>query len=259
MLTNYASNISVMDELHHLIDARQWVKVRLILSSVVDADDLDRRWEPEGFSALDCACRVNAPRDVLVRLHEIDPYQVRRWNMEEDRLVLHTACVHSSVDAVILITDVAPEIATWRDGYGRTPLHEISSCTPAVARALLVVHPTAVYASDARGERPTQRYLREEPWCADEGGRETLSLLLRAHALGADYHDDDEKKEKKRILLHELIKRPNLPQCMSLRLMKEVPEYLLLQDDEGNFPLHVAAKFKGGRGGTLINSVAWSF
>jgi len=250
-----------MDELHHLIETQQWEKVRSILSPMVKADDLVKRWYPEDFNVFDSACSSGAPLDVLTSVHRIDPYQVRGWNMEEDCSVLHTACVFSSIDAVVFILDVAPEISNWSDRLGRLPLHEISR-SPTIVRKLLSVHPTAVYATDARGESPTHRFLREDQrWHVDEAGREVLSLLLKAFAYGTTYDDDAPtfpRCDDKWILLHELIKRSDIPLCVTLRLMKEAPEYLLLQDDEGNFPLHIAAKFKGGRGGNFINRVAWS-
>lgn len=146
--------------LYTAIHLKDWEQCRLILKSreheYRDVANWVSREGADGlFAPMNKTLLTDAPLDVLELLYDTCPELASRRD-GIGRTPLHLAASVSSEEHVARLLTWAPETTAVVDGGGRLPVHEaVRYGRPAsILRKLLLVHPTAVYGVTLFGKRP---------------------------------------------------------------------------------------------------------
>ena len=144
--------------------------------------------------------------------------------------LMHTAAEAGNVEAIRLLLQLAPELASIRSDADHTPLHEAAKngCSEAV-RLLLEAAPQAAAAMDERHGLPLH-------WAAQGGSVECLQILLDAGAPGLDCPDDDGQ-----LPLHRAARADS--DAAVRFLLAAHPGAALVEDNQRRRPLQVALEF----------------
>lgn len=236
-----------------------------LLDKLVNFNDEDSLY---GGSVLHSMIISDAPVDLVKRIVSLlQCRQILSVRDSDQGTPLHYACSYGSVETVRCLLESDPSQCQTTNAVGQLPLHRAvphRRSPDGVIRKLLETWPGAVRESSEgpdgecvtplvtfvnvwKGELYRQRALgfrRLRPYRPVDGiadgrriARETLGLLVRAfrrgHVVGTDKQQD----------LHDVLLTADVPSVFSLFLLKTMSRIEVnVQDDRGNFPLHVTCQ-----------------
>lgn len=185
--------------------------------------------QPNGAAALRLLLAA-APDQLQTCVHEDDLLgtECPGWTL------MHSAASSGNLEALKLLLQLAPELASTTSGWGHLPLHEAaaSGCVEAV-QLLLHAAPEAAAAADSRGWRTTH-------YAAAWGNTDCLRYLFDAGAPGPDIPDLTGLLPLHLAAQFAFRSRDREGAAVEL-LLATNPAAVRVADGYGDLPLHLAA------------------
>mmetsp|Transcript_5768 Transcript_5768/g.8491 ORF Transcript_5768/g.8491 Transcript_5768/m.8491 type:complete len:449 (-) Transcript_5768:317-1663(-) len=239
----------------------------------------------DGWNALHFVCHSNSTSIDTVRMLMARCPQLTLHRENFERTPLHFACMYGCSSAIVQeLLEHHKEISTILDKRGRSPLHitcsrhDSSLEAVTVLQVLLDASTSTVLLPDSNGLNCLDilsTMFSQRKWDNIERSHPTelffeifwwkVTLLVKALYLKRREIEEEEKKKNEKgmntskateeypfSMLHETLKLSDCPYNLRQIALKKHFDNISVQDEEGNLPLHIAARSFLGNNNTEV-------
>jgi len=211
------------------------------------------------------ACAHDAPLDIVRKiLNALCPYIVLYQDDTSRNTPLHlTLRYNENEDLFHFLFNLANSTAILPNGYGNLPLHTaiIYERSVHTIRSLLLSYPESVYVYNKHGSSPLQLFFKTWHNELTEMKKRHSNCFYNIQSFHKDYScliyikkilmlltkmindgnlDEEGFENIDKFPLHSIVQTKSLPPIYFQLILDIFPEEIMVQNFEGNLPLHVA-------------------